>query len=293
MGRMQRLQSQHLIAGAVAAGCAGIALTGGGFEATAFAAAGLVVWALALLGLATGFLPRAEPPGPAVLAGLALAGLAALMAISLSWASDDGNGFEDVVRALAYLGLFVLVVIATRGGEARPWLAGLAAGLGAVAVIALLARFEPSWFGNPDAGLAEDLPAVTGRLTYPIGYWNGLAAAMAAAIVLLGWFSATAAARPARAAAVAAMPPVMLALWMTGSRGGIVAAVIACAVLIAAGPHRSRLVVNLAVGLVAGTLLVAIAETRDALLNRPVTDPDAAGQGDQMLAVTAAVAGAT
>ena len=29
---------------------------------------------------------------------------------ALAWSSDDGHGFEDVVRALAYLGTFVLVV---------------------------------------------------------------------------------------------------------------------------------------------------------------------------------------
>ena len=200
---------------------------------------GLVVWALVLVGLATGVAAalraaRAPPSSPAS----ALAGLAALMALSLAWASDDGNGFEDVVRTLAYLGLFVLVVLASRRGEARPWLAGLAIGLALVGAIALLGRFEPSWFGNPDADLAEDLPAVLGRLTYPIGYWNGLAAAMAAAIVLLGWFAASSPSRRiVRSAAVAAMPAVLLALWMTDSRGGIVAAALASRSSLAAGPH--------------------------------------------------------
>ena len=157
----------------------------GGFGPTAFAAAGLIVWIACLVGLAIGVFPRSEIPGFAIGTGLALAGLAALMALSLAWASDDGDAFGDVVRTLAYLGAFVVVVLASQRGEARPWLAGLTIGLVAIGVIALLARFVPGPFGDPDADLARDLPAALGRLTYPIGYWNGLAAVMSAAIVLL------------------------------------------------------------------------------------------------------------
>jgi hypothetical protein len=289
---MQRLEVKHLIGGAVAAACVALAMAGGGFEPTAFAAAGLVVWIAALLALAVGVVPRSEPPATAMIAGLALAGLAAFTAISLAWASDDGHAFEDVVRTLTYLGGFALVVLASKRAEARPWLAGLTVGLTVVGAIALLARFEPSIFGNPDADLAASLPAAIGRLTYPIGYWNGLAAVMAAAIVLLSWSSSTAASRWLRSASVAALPAVMLALWMTESRGGIAAALLAFGVLVATGPSRTRLVVNLGFGALAGALLIALAETRGELLDNPVTDL-AATQGDQMLAITAAVVAAT
>ena len=108
--------------GAVAAACVALALAGGGFEPTAFAAAGLVVWVAVVVGLAVGVVPRSEPAARGDVAGLALAGLAAITALSLAWASDDGSGFEDAVRTLAYLGGFVLVVVASRRGEARPWL---------------------------------------------------------------------------------------------------------------------------------------------------------------------------
>ncbi len=244
MSGIPGLDVKHVIGGAVAASAVAVALAGGGFEPTAYAAAGLVVWIAVVIGLAVGVLPRSQPPTAALVAGISLAGLAALTALSLAWASDDGNGFEDVVRTLAYLGAFAAVVLASRRNEATPWLAGLAVGVAAIAAIALLARFEPSLFGNPDADLA-DLPAVLGRLIYPIGYWNGLAAVMAAAIVLLSWFAATAGSVRARAGAVAALPPVLLALWMTDSRGGIAAAVIAFGVLLVVGPRRSLLLANL------------------------------------------------
>jgi hypothetical protein len=292
MSAIRRLELKHLITGGVAGATVALALAGGGFGPTAFAAAGLIVWVLALIGLATGVVPRAEPPGPAVLAGLMLAGLAALMAISLAWASDDGSGFEDVVRTLAYLGMFVAVVVASGRGQARPWLAGLAIGVTLVGAIALLGRFEPSWFGNPDADLAKSLPAVLGRLTYPIGYWNGLAAVMAAATVLLAWFAASSPSRRVRSVAVGAMPAVLLALWVTDSRGGIIATALAVVVLLVTGPNRARLVANLALGAAAAVALIAIAEAHDALLNHPATSPDAAGQGDRMFLFTALVVGA-
>jgi hypothetical protein len=281
-----------MITGAVAACCVALAMAGGGFEPTAFAAGGLAVWIVVLVGLATGVVPRSEPPTEAIVAGLALAGLAGLMALSLAWASDDGHAFEDLVRTLAYLGLFVAVVLASRRGEMRPWLAGLAAGLAVVGAVALLARFEPSLFGNPDADLAATLPAALGRLTYPIGYWNGLAAAMAAAIVLLGWIASTSGSRGVRATAVAALPALMLALWMTDSRGGIVAALLALAVLLATGPARARLVANICFATVAGAVLIAIAETYDELLSNPVS-PLATGQGDRMLVITLGLVAAT
>ena len=286
MSGIRGLDVKHLIGGAVAASAVAMALAGGGFEPTAYAAAGLVVWIAVVIGLAVGVLPRSQPPTAALVAGISLAGLAALTALALAWASDDGNGFEDVVRTLAYLGAFAAVVLASRRNEATPWLAGLAVGVAAIAAIALLARFEPPLFGNPDADLA-DLPAVLGRLIYPIGYWNGLAAVMAAAIVLLSWFAATAGSVRARAGAVAALPPVLLALWMTDSRGGIAAAVIAFGVLLVVGPRRSLLLANLAFGVAFGAILIAVAETYDTLLNAP-TAPAAGGEGDRMLVITLA-----
>ena len=76
----------------------------------------------------------------AVGAGACLAALAAWTAISIGWASDDGGAFIEVVRALGYLGLFVLVVIASPRASARMWLSGLALGL---LVVAGLAPREP------------------------------------------------------------------------------------------------------------------------------------------------------
>ncbi len=68
-------------------------------------------------------------------------------------------------------------MIASPRASARAWLGGLALGLVIVAGLALVSRFEPSFGGDQELGTF--LPAAAGRLSYPIGYWNGLAAAMA------------------------------------------------------------------------------------------------------------------
>ncbi len=274
-----------MITAAVAAACVGLALAEGGFEPTAYAAGGLVVWVAVVVGLAIGVVPRDEPPPASIVAGGCLAGFAALIALSLTWASDDGAAFEDVVRALGYLGAFLLVLVASRRGEAGAWLRGLAIGLVVIGAIALLARFVPGPFGDPDAGLRETLPAASGRLTYPVGYWNGLAAAMAAAVVLCVWLGATGAGRRGRALATAALPLVLLALWATDSRGGVVAAGLAFVILLAAGPARLRLVATLAVGVGAAIPLVGFATARDELFEFPGTPP-ATAQGDGMLVAT-------
>jgi O-antigen ligase len=108
---------------------------------------------------------------------------------------------------------------------------------------------------------------------------------MAAATVLLVWFATTGGSRATRALAAGTAPVTVLALWMTGSRGGIVAAALAIAILLAATPDRSRLVANLGLAAVAGLGLIVAVEARHELLAVP-TDQKAGPQGDQMLVIT-------
>ena len=285
---MQPPRLEHMIAAAVAVACVALGLAGGGFEPTVFAAAALISWIGVLVGLGTGLLPRHEPPGVAIATGLCLAAIAALIAISIAWASNNGEAFEDVVRALAYLGIFVVVVLCSRPGDAASWLNGLAVGLFAITAVALLARFEPSLFGDPDLDLAADVPAAVGRLTYPIGYWNGLAAAMAAGLALLVYNATAGRTRKGRAFAVAGIPAVVLAIWATTSRGGIIAAVAALLVLVATSPARTRTVGNALIGGAGGLALIGLGLGFDDLFDRPGIG-DALAQGHWMLAATVAV----
>jgi O-antigen ligase len=263
-----------------------LAVANGGYSSELTAGATVGVWWAVAIGLVLREWPRARIPWAAVAAGACLTAVAAWTAISIGWASDNGGAFIDVVRALGYLGLFVLVVIASPRASAGSWLGGLGLGLLAVAMIALASRFEPSLAGDED--LARLLPAASGRLSYPIGYWNGLAAAMAAGALLLVWLGGHARAAWLRAGAVAAIPLPILVIYFASSRGGVIAASVGLAVLLSLGPARARMFAGALSGGAAGVLLCWLASRKHELVDA-LGNSTAAGQGDQMLALTVAV----
>ncbi len=265
LGRLQggRLSSSALTAAGVAVGYLALALPEGGFAPKVVATATILVWwaALAALIVRRG---RAEVPRGALVCGAALAALALLGAVSLAWASDDGRGYVEVIRAAGYVGLFTLVIVAVPRGGSRPWLIGLTIGLGAVALLALASRFIPPLPG--DGTIGSTPVGAQGRLSYPIGYWNGLAACMVLGAVLAAWLGATAATRPGRALAVAALPLFGLSLYLTSSRGGVAVCVIALAALIAAGPSRPRLLAAVGLGAIGSVGLVLLARIEPDLI---------------------------
>lgn len=248
----------------------------GGYDPEFRAAAAIVLWASVVFGLALGFWPRAAIPRTALLTGMCLAGLAALTALSIAWASDDGRAFEEVIRVLSYLGLFVAVVLGSPSGGARPWLAGLALGLLAIAVLALGSRFLPALF--PEDEIVAAIPGSKARLNYPIGYWNGLGACMALAVLLLAWLGSAARGRWARALATAAIGLPAFALALAFSRGASLALAIGVVVLVAASPSRARMVGVLALGAASAfTLMLASAPFPDVV--KPPLPEAPEGQG--------------
>jgi O-antigen ligase/polysaccharide polymerase Wzy-like membrane protein len=271
------------IVAAVAILFVALSLADGGYSHQLIGGVTAAIWLAIGLALALGRLPRARIPGSAIAAGVCLACFAAWTALSVVWASDKGGAFVEAVRVFSYLGLFVLVVATSPRGSARAWLTGLAIGLTVVAGLALVSRFEPSFGDHPLAGQA--VPSAGGRLSYPIGYWNGLAACMALALVLLTWLGAQARTPPGRAAAVAAIPLPILTIYLSASRGGAAVAALGLATLVALGPERARMLGGLLLGGAGGALLVVIAHPMDALV-LDVGNSAAARQGDELLAIT-------
>lgn len=231
------------------------------FEPLGFAAAAILVWAVIAACLVGRVFELAPIGRLAVLAGLLLGITTALVLASTIWANDQGRAFEEGVRALLYLGVFVLAVCTAGEYGRRRWVAGLAIGLAVAGFIALFAYLQP---GTLESG-RSDIPNAAGRLSYPIGYWNGAASLLAIAAVLLAFCAANASTRALRAASVAAIPAMVLAVWLTSSRGGLGAIAIGWAVLIAASRSRGRLVNRIAVGAAGGILLVLIAVQLDPL----------------------------
>jgi len=273
-------------AASVATAYLALALPHGGFAPAVIAAATILVWWAALATLIVRR-RRVQVPGAALACGAALAALAVLGAVSLAWASDDGRGYVDVIRAAGYAGLFALVTVAVPPGRSRPWLVGLALGLVAVAVLALGSRFIPSL---PDGSFVGGVPiGAEGRMSYPIGYWNALAACMVLGTVLATWLGARASTRAGRALAVAALPLFGLVLYLTSSRGGVAVSVIALAALVAVGPSRPRLLAAVGLGALSSIGLALLARIEPDLIEDAGTQA-ASAHGTVMAFATLGVA---
>jgi len=281
----ERSPMKHAFVAAVAVAYVVVSVADGGYAPEAIAAGTLLIWWAVIVGLAVGAWPRAGIPRATISAALCFAALAGLTGLSIAWASDDGRAFVELVRVAGYAGLFALVVLASPRASARSWLTGLAIGLVAVSALALGSRFEPSLLPGHDDQIAAALAGAEGRLSYPIGYWNALAACMALATVLLTWLGARAQSRGGRALAIGALPAVLLTIYLTSSRGGIAAGVAGLLVLLALGPERTRLIGGLALAVGGGALLVAVTGLRSPLVDDPGSSV-ARFAGDELLLAT-------
>ena len=279
---------QHAGTVLVAAAVIFAAFAQGLFNPTGYAAASIIIWATVIPGLVGRALPSAPVGRLAAVAGICLGVIAVLATASVAWASDQGLAFNEAVRVSFYLGLFALAACtANRAGRGQ-WLAGLTIGLGVVTIVALFAYLQP---GVLESG-GSDVPGAAGRLAYPIGYWNGAGALLAAAAVLLLWAGVRAPTRELRTLAVAAVPLAILGMWLTSSRGSAAGLVIALAVVVAASPDRPRQVTVICVALVGAAILIGASELLHNLTN-DVVDSAKRADGDRMSAIATVVALAT
>ena len=260
-----------------------LALPGGAYSGVAVGAATVAVWALLAVALLSGRLDPIELRPTFLAAAGCLAALAAFTALSLSWTSDAGAGFSNAVRLAGYLGVFLLAGLAVRRGGGPAVLIAIAvAGVG-VSLIAIGSRLLGL---GADAALSATLPAASGRLSFPIGYWNALGAMMALVVPALVWLATAAAGPRRRSLALAALGPPLLAAYMTSSRGAILAAAVGVALLAGLADDRRRIVAIVAVG--AATTLPALGA---ATLGNGILDSPGDGLGRAELLVGFALAG--
>jgi O-Antigen ligase/Tetratricopeptide repeat len=281
---------QHLLTAIVAVAVLALALPDGGYSTGVYAGATLALWWAVVMLLAFGPGPPAKISIIAIVAGAALLGLALLSALSIAWSSDDGRALAEAVRAAGYAGLFALVVVTSRAGDARGWLAGIAIAFAAVAIVALASRFQPSLPGGDD-DIAQVIPGPLARLSYPIGYWNGLATTAAIGAVLLAWLGAVSRERVTRALAVGAIPLFGLVIYLTSSRGGVAAAVLGIAALLIFGRQRLQLISGLLIGGAGAGILILLASRRPELVDA-IPGDIAEEQGNEMAIFTVLVAAA-
>lgn len=282
--------SKHGGAALVAVAVFALALPEGGFDPQIRASLAIAVWWAVLVGLFVRAWPGSHPPQAAILAAGCLAGIAMLSALSLLWAEDAGRAFADLLTPVTYLGLFAFVVLASRRGSGRTWLLGAAAGLAAICLVALISRVEPGLLGLADRELARELPLAVDRLSYPIGYWNGLAACASIAVALLAWIGTAGRSQLVRALAAGLLPAAVLVIYLTQSRGGALAALAGIVLLLVLLRGRAALSGTVALGAAGAVALCLLAEARPAFRSA-AADAAAEPQGLEMgVAIVAIVA---
>jgi len=152
----------------------------GGYFAPSYLQAGAIAFAV------VGALIIARPPhytlSVAALVGVgSLAGLAVWTGLSSRWSSAPGTALEEMQRALAYVGLFALGLIAAGSGRlARQLVWAVLATIVVIVGAGLLSRLYPDLVASPMA--PPDLGGY--RLSYPFGYWNAFGALAAVGTVL-------------------------------------------------------------------------------------------------------------
>jgi hypothetical protein len=251
-----------------------LALQGGGYDLVVRNQVGIAVWWGVFCAALAGLLP-ARQLGPAGrLAVTALCLLCAWSAVASTWSASAERSLAEVSREACYLGVLILGLLLQRRrrGALAAAAGGVASAIVLVALLSVISRLEPGSF--PAARqTASLLPGAAKRLSWPLDYWNALAALMALGVPLLLGIASSARRLTVQAAAAAAIPVLALCGYLTFSRGGALAAAVALVVFFALSPDR---VPKLASGLlVSGASAVVIAGA----VHRPAVENALTGAG--------------
>ena len=257
----------------------GLALAGGGYDVSDRHLAGLGAWLVVIVLLVFGVTARATVGRPLYWASGLIAGLAVLSALSSLWSGSTELSVIEGDRVLVYLGFFLAAFLIAQTDERRQRFAeGLAISLVLVALLGLASRLLPHVL---DVGNALG----TGpRLRYPLGYWNANGAICGVAMAMLLWTSRRSDFRALRWLSVAAIPAVLLCLYFTYSRGGLLALLVAVGVLVALSRDRLWMLATTAIGLLATLPAILSAQAHRSLADN-IDNAAAIDQGVTVLLI--------
>jgi O-Antigen ligase len=221
----------------------GLALAGGGFFLSDRHIAGLAVWLLVVAMLALGAAGKATLGRPFWWATGLIGGLALFSAFSSLWSGSVELSVVEADRVLVYLGFFLAAFLIAQTDQRRQRFAeGIGIALIGAALLALASRLLPHVF-ELGAG-----PGSGPRTGYPFGYWNANGLAFGIGTVLCLWMSRRSLTGALRWLAVGAIPVLLLALYFTYSRGGLLGLGVACVCLLALSHDRLLMLGTLAIG---------------------------------------------
>jgi len=257
----------------------GLALAGGGFDVTARHVAGLAVWLVVVGLLVLGAASRATLGRPFYWAAGSIGALAVWSALSSLWSGSVELSVIEADRILVYLSFFLAAFLIVQTDERRQRFAeGLAIAVTIVALLGLGSRLLPHVLAFSDSLGSGP------RLRYPLGYWNSNGVMFGIAVALLLWTSRRAAWTGLRWLSVAAMPAVLLALYLTYSRGGLLALLIAAGCTIALSRDRLWMLATLGVGALGALPAVLAVQGRRALADN-IDTQTTVQQGETVLLI--------
>jgi hypothetical protein len=260
------------------AGCVfALSYANGGFDTTTKSYAAISAWWVLGTGAAMGIAAaRARVDRVAVVALGLLALFAIWTLISMSWASDRGLAFGQFDQVSLYVAVLAIAILVARLVPASAIVSGVALGISGIGMVALVSRFFPSTFGVEPSTI---LPTINSRLSFPLGYWNGLGIEVALAYPLLLTIMASRRSRVAKALAAFPLPIVGADMYLTSSRGAFAAAAVAIFAYLLLAPNRWPALAATVLAGVAGAVVVATLVHKNELLAGDMTNPIAVHQG--------------
>jgi hypothetical protein len=251
---------------AVAASIFALSYAGGGFYPTTRSYAGIAAWWLLGAGAAIGIAGARAGINRLALAAVGLlAAFAVWILISVNWATDAERAFAQFNQVSLYVAVLAISIVLARLVPASWVVGGVALALSAIATVAFVSRCFPSTFGlQPGSSL---LPALASRLSFPLGYWNGLGIEVALAYPLMLAIMTSRRSRVASALAALPLPILAAVMYLTSSRGAFVAAAVGVIAYVALTPRRWAAAAAIAVAGVAGAVAVALLVHKKALVN--------------------------
>lgn len=201
-------------------------------------------------------LPRPFSGSVALLLAALFAGLAAL---SVEWSVLPGASYFDATRTITYVTLIAAGALAAQliPNRGREVLGGVLIAAFAICIYSLISRVMPGWFPESDS---------FARLRMPFEYWNAVGAVAVFGLLSALWLGTT---RDLGKWLIAASYPVgavfTVALFLSQSRGALLAALIAGGLWLLISPRRLRSAGWAAVAGGGGLLVTAWAFGRPAL----------------------------
>ena len=246
-----------------------IAYDNGGYALASRSFWAIAVWWAVILLAASGTLRGGAVGTPALLVVGLLSAVALLTLVSALWGSSAERALNEFNRVSLYLGVLALVLLASSRISRARFCDSLAVGICGVVLVALISRFASGAFS--DRGIADVLPSAATRLSFPLGYWNGLAILAALAVPLLLRAASSAGPPALRAAAVVPLPAIAVVTYLASSRGGYFTALIGATAFLLLSRERWWAATAIAAGGIGSALAVAGVADQTAFVNRPET----------------------